>query len=147
MLRCCEISSDYETSIEGSHNTSLVRGDGTLIEEVFVNLFQNAFQAMVNAQEKRLHVIIQEIPEKRVAVRISDSGCGIPEENRIRIFEPFFTTQQGRGMGLGLYFSKQVVEKQGGSITFESEVGRGTTFTILLPIASDDRTDAFSGST
>ena len=69
-------------------------------------------------------------------IRISDTGTGIPEEVRSRIFDPFFTTKEvGRGTGQGLAIAHSVVvEKHGGTLSFETEVGRGTTFIIRLPI-------------
>ncbi|MGE5588634.1 MAG: [Fe-Fe] hydrogenase large subunit C-terminal domain-containing protein [Clostridia bacterium] len=72
--------------------------------------------------------------ERAVEIVIADTGCGIPEENLGRIFDPFFTTKEvGKGTGLGLSVSFGIVEKHGGSIRVESEVGKGTTFTITLP--------------
>ncbi len=71
---------------------------------------------------------------RAVEIVITDTGCGIPEENLSRIFDPFFTTKEmGKGTGLGLSVSFGIVEKHGGSIKVESEVGKGTTFTITLP--------------
>lgn len=71
-----------------------------------------------------------------VRIEIADTGCGIPETIRDRVFEPFFTTKPvGRGSSQGLAIAYWiVVDKHGGSLTFESEVGSGTTFTILLPV-------------
>jgi len=72
-----------------------------------------------------------------VEIRISDTGTGIPEEIRHRIFEPFFTTKEvGRGSGQGLAIAHStIVKKHGGELKFETEVGRGTTFIIRLPIS------------
>ena len=71
-----------------------------------------------------------------VEIRVSDTGTGIPEAIRSRIFDPFFTTKAvGKGTGQGLAISRAViVDKHGGSIDFESEMERGTTFTINLPL-------------
>jgi signal transduction histidine kinase len=71
-----------------------------------------------------------------VVISIGDTGTGIPEEIRQRIFEPFFTTKDvGKGTGQGLTLAwTTVVEKHGGSLTLDTEVGRGTTFSIRLPI-------------
>ena len=67
-----------------------------------------------------------------------DSGQGIPEANLARIFDPFFTTKPvGQGTGLGLSICYGIVEKMGGSITVNSQVGQGTTFTVTLPINSE----------
>lgn len=72
-----------------------------------------------------------------VEIVIADTGCGIPEENLGRIFDPFFTTKEvGKGTGLGLSISFGIVEKHGGFIRVESEVGKGTTFTVTLPAST-----------
>ena len=69
------------------------------------------------------------------SVAISDSGCGISEENLQRIFEPFFTTKEvGKGTGLGLSISYEIIRKHGGKISVESVVGQGSTFTVSLPV-------------
>jgi PAS domain S-box-containing protein len=72
-------------------------------------------------------------------IRISDTGCGIPEQARTKIFEPFYTTKEvGKGTGQGLAIARSVVvDKHGGSIDFESKVGQGTTFIIRLPLEAD----------
>jgi signal transduction histidine kinase len=67
-----------------------------------------------------------------ISISITDTGCGIPEENIKKIFEPLFTTK-AKGIGLGLPVSKNMVEVNGGSIGVESEVGEGSTFTVKLP--------------
>jgi signal transduction histidine kinase len=71
-------------------------------------------------------------------MRVSDTGCGIPEAARARVFEPFFTTKEvGKGTGQGLAIAYSViVDKHGGSISFETEEGRGTSFVVSLPLAS-----------
>jgi signal transduction histidine kinase len=73
-----------------------------------------------------------------VRIAFSDTGSGIPEAIRDKVFEPFFTTKAvGRGTGQGLAISRTiVVDKHGGSLTFETEMGRGTTFWITLPVSS-----------
>jgi two-component system NtrC family sensor kinase len=80
-----------------------------------------------------------------VRISVSDNGCGIPEKIRSRIFEPFFTTKPvGKGSGQGLAIAHAiVVKKHGGQITFESEVGKGTTFHIILPL--DETLDSGEG--
>jgi len=72
-------------------------------------------------------------------VAVSDNGAGIAPEHRDRIFDPFFTTKKvGEGTGLGLSISYGIVEKHGGLISVESEVGKGTCFTVRLPSKRDD---------
>ena len=75
----------------------------------------------------------------KVHISISDNGAGIPEGIRTRIFDPFFTTKEvGRGTGQGLAISRSVVvDRHKGSLTFESEVGKGTTFHIRLPVSQE----------
>ena len=69
-----------------------------------------------------------------VRIRVRDNGPGIPPEVQERLFEPFFTTKEvGRGTGLGLSISRQIIEAHDGSLTVESVLGEGTTFTIELP--------------
>jgi two-component system, NtrC family, sensor kinase len=70
-------------------------------------------------------------------VKISDNGCGIPEANLAKIFDPFFSTKENKGTGLGLSVSYGIIEKHGGRIDVQSEMGTGTTFTILLPLLPD----------
>ena len=73
-------------------------------------------------------------PRRTIELKITDTGHGIPEAARLKLFDPFFTTKD-TGTGLGLSISHGVIQRHGGDITFESEVGRGTTFTITLPVA------------
>ena len=70
-----------------------------------------------------------------IYVSISDTGCGIPENVLNRIFEPFFTTKDvGKGTGLGLSIAYDIIKKHNGEIKVESEVGKGTTFTVKIPV-------------
>ena len=72
--------------------------------------------------------------DNHVRISVSDTGCGIPEENKDKIFQPFFTTKKrGEGSGLGLDIVNKIIKKHDGQIDLESEVGKGTTFTVLLP--------------
>jgi two-component system NtrC family sensor kinase len=103
------------------------------LNQVFMNLLVNAGQAIENQGEVRVRTW-QKGDDAFIAV--SDSGCGIPEESRARIFEPFFTTKEvGVGTGLGLSISYDIVKKHNGEITVESEEGKGTTFTVRIPVA------------
>jgi signal transduction histidine kinase len=106
------------------------------LKQVFMNLIVNAHQAIEAREEKEPGVIRIETEEvgDEIVVRISDTGVGIPEAVRSRIFEPFFTTKPvGAGTGLGLSTSFNIIERHGGRILVESEVGRGTVFEVWLP--------------
>jgi two-component system NtrC family sensor kinase len=73
-----------------------------------------------------------------VQVRITDTGCGIPDENLARVFDPFFTTMPtGQGTGLGLSIAYGIVRQHGGAIAVQSQVGMGSTFTISLPALAE----------
>jgi len=105
-----------------------------LLSQVFLNIMVNAAQAIEN--EGKITVVSRLIPPDEVEVAISDTGKGIAPEHRARIFQAGFTTKpMGVGTGLGLALSRKIVERtHGGSIWFESEPGRGTTFYIRLPL-------------
>jgi PAS domain S-box-containing protein len=110
------------------------------LNQVFLNLLVNAAHAIgevVKGTEKKGTIRVRTRWEKdRVQIAISDTGCGISEEIRGKVFDPFFTTKEvGRGTGQGLAISRAiVVEKHGGTLSFESETGRGTTFYVRLPL-------------
>ncbi len=112
------------------------------LNQVFVNLVVNAAHAIADAvKDKGERGVIRvrtRCEADQVRIDIADTGAGIPEEIQERIFEPFFTTKEvGRGTGQGLPIARSiVVDKHQGSITFQSQVGYGTTFTILLPVGT-----------
>ena len=102
------------------------------LSQVFMNLLINAAQAI----EKRGTIKIRTFNENNnVVVQISDTGTGIPKENIKRLFDAFFTTKEaGKGTGLGLSISYKIIQEHNGTIDVESEVGKGTVFTIKLPV-------------
>ena len=103
------------------------------LNQVFLNLLMNAIQAVPDGAT--ITVATGTNPERsEVEIAISDDGPGIPDSVRGKIFDPFFTTKpQGVGTGLGLWITYNVVQEHQGRIDLESEVGRGTTFRIVLP--------------
>jgi signal transduction histidine kinase len=119
------------------------------LKQVFMNLLVNAYQAIEARGDAEPGVIRIETEEvgSEIVVRISDTGVGIAEQDQPRIFEPFFTTKPvGAGTGLGLSTSFKIVERHGGRIVVESEVGRGTIFEIWLPISSPRAEDSHGES-
>jgi signal transduction histidine kinase len=109
------------------------------MRQVVLNIVLNAAEAMVQGGELRV-ASSADPAAKAVALRISDTGPGIPDEVRARIFEPFFTTKK-TGTGLGLAVAYGIIERHHGQIRIESARGRGTTFTVSVPIggtAEDD---------
>ena len=109
--------------------------DGDQMRQVAINLILNAGAAM--AEGGKLVVGTGLDDEGYVNLRFADDGAGIPAENLEKIFEPFFTTK-AKGTGLGLAITKQIVEQHHGKITIESEIGKGTTVVIRLPIDRDE---------
>ncbi len=130
-----------------------LRGDVEQLQQVLVNLMENALAATKAGDEVVLAVDHRtpspdEMEQRRrtgeppleamVLVTVRDTGCGIPEEHLARTAEPFFTTKAiGDGTGLGLFLSRQIVAAHGGALSIQSEVGKGTTVTIALPGESE----------
>ena len=112
--------------------TPAVRGSATQLQESFIQIIQNARSAMKKGGTLTLET--SQIEDKVVRVRIGDTGTGISAEHLPRIFDPFFTTKGDRsGTGLGLSFVHRTVEDHGGTVTVDSSVGGGTTFTLTFP--------------
>ena len=118
------------------HDLPFVRGNDIQLEQVFINLCNNACDAMEQSKERIL--TIQSMAEgDAVVVRVSDTGTGMRPEVQERVFESFFTTKSSaKGTGLGMSISQNIIEQHKGQIRFNSELGRGTTFEIYLPVAS-----------
>jgi polar amino acid transport system substrate-binding protein len=121
-----EIASDLPPAYVDPEQMGLVLG----------NLVINAYQAM---PEGGSLTISARLEGDRIAISVADTGCGISEAHMAKLFEPLFTTK-ARGIGLGLAVSKSLVEANDGSIEVESEVGKGTNFTVRLPLL-EGRTD------
>jgi two-component system NtrC family sensor kinase len=111
--------------------------DPTQMQQVFMNLIINAAEAMHG--DGRLQLASrQNAGEQCVEVEVADTGHGISEENLERIFDPFFTTKEAtHGTGLGLAISFGIIKEHQGTISVESEVGKGTTFTVRLPLMAE----------
>ena len=126
----------YKATIDKQYGElPLVKCLASQLNQVFMNLIVNASHAI---KESGVITIRTGTEGDWVWVEIGDNGVGIPEENLSRIFEPFFTTKPvGQGTGLGLSLSYSIVNKHGGRIDVESEVGKGTRFIIRLPIEPD----------
>lgn len=109
-----------------------IEGDPTQFSQMLVNLGINASDAMAG----KGHLVLRsEVVDGQAKISVTDTGTGMDEATRSRIFEPFFTTKEmGKGTGLGLALVWGVVTKARGTITVDSELGRGTTFTITLPL-------------
>jgi len=112
--------------------------DPSQIERVFMNIIINAAEAMNGSGQ--LKIATRSDPDRQyIEVELADTGPGIAKENLEKIFDPFFTTKDtGHGVGLGLAISYGIIKEHAGTITVESEVGRGTTFIIRLPVSVNE---------
>ena len=115
------------------------------INQVILNLITNAAHAIKDQIKKGVYTkglieIFTFAKEKSVEIHVKDNGSGIPEEYREKVFNPFFTTKPvGMGTGQGLSISyKVIVNKHGGMLVFDSEIDRGTTFMITLPLSNEN---------
>lgn len=120
-------------------DTPSIHGDPTQLQQVLLNLFNNAMDAIViqhGSQGGKLVVRAGPNGGKRVEISVKDNGCGISPENMKKVFSPFFTTKPaGKGTGLGLSVCYGIIDSMGGEMEVLSEKGLGTTFTITLPAA------------
>ncbi len=113
-------------------STMCIQADPKLFEQAFINLIRNAMDAIKDQESGVVELKAGVEEERKVILRISDNGQGIPQEIQSQIFIPFFTTKRG-GSGIGLSIVKKVVSMSGGSITFQSIPGRGTEFRLSMP--------------
>lgn len=122
---------------ELSTDLPIIAADGSQLQQVFMNLVSNAIDAI--GKNGTIEIKSRKSGSE-IHIEVSDSGPGIPEEMQKRIFDPFFTTKQtGKGVGLGLWITHNIVEKMGGSISVKSRVGQGTTFTVQIPVAIPEK--------
>ena len=120
--------------------------DGYQLQQVLVNLLNNASQAMAQQQGKRQITVTTAYDNATIYVKITDTGPGIAAEHLGRIFDPFYTTKE-KGTGLGLSLSYGLIKEHGGEIMVTSTPGEGATFTIVLPILDDAFPDTAPRST
>jgi len=113
-----------------------VMADFDQLQQVFTNLTLNAIQAMPRGGKLTVRTKLE---NSQVRVDVEDTGHGIPKENMDKIFTPFFTTKEkGKGVGLGLAVSHAIIERHKGSIKVQSEVGKGTTFSVYLSVHHEE---------
>jgi signal transduction histidine kinase len=127
-----------ETELDLDPELWPIKGDSGKIEQVILNLIMNAKDAM--PEGGRITITTRNVvpPEARIgeyiSITIADTGIGMEQELIEHIFDPFFTTKGSKGTGLGLKIVKQIIEDHGGWIEVFSELNKGTTFKIFLPV-------------
>jgi two-component system NtrC family sensor kinase len=118
------------TELDESEPEALI--DTGELQQVILNMLLNAVQAMPDGGHLGIQTLVS---RDTVEIAITDTGIGIAQENLRKVFNPFFTTKEvGKGTGLGLSVSFDIIEKHGGTVKVESQLGRGTAFTIVLPM-------------
>ena len=137
LLRNHAITNNIEITTELSDNLPIIAGDQSQLQQVFLNLLTNAIDAI--GSEGLIEVTSREV-DSFINVDITDNGPGIPEDRQKKVFDPFFTTKEtGKGTGLGLWIIYGIIEKMGGTISLKSEEGKGTTFTVEIPIVEPEK--------
>ncbi len=128
---------DIITELDLDDSLPAVNADKNQIQQVLLNLFLNACEAMPKGG--RLSITSSHDAESQnIMLTVADSGCGVSEENIAKVFDPFFTTKPvGKGTGLGLSVSYGILQSHGGDIKVESELGEGTAFTLIFPEMAD----------
>jgi len=130
-LQKIEVVKEFSASLPN------VRADSDQLQQVFTNLTLNAIQAMPDGGRLTL---CSSVIDTEVRADVQDTGCGIPKENLAKLFTPFFTTKEkGKGVGLGLAVAHGIIERHKGRIKVQSEVGKGTTFSVYLGVCSDEK--------
>jgi two-component system, NtrC family, sensor kinase len=120
-------------AVESDPDVPDIESDRGRLQEIFLNLFNNSLAAMNDGG--RLAIAVKPAGDDFICATVSDTGCGIPESDLKRIFEPFFSTKVGKGgTGLGLSITYGLVQELGGSVSVQSQVGKGTEFAVRLPV-------------
>ena len=129
-------TNNIEIQTDLSGKLPIIASDQAQLQQVFLNLITNAIDAigkdgLIEIKSRRL--------DSRICISIKDDGPGIPAEKHKNVFDPFFTTKEvGKGTGLGLSVIYNIIEKMGGTIHLKSQVGKGTTFTVEVPVVAPE---------
>jgi C4-dicarboxylate-specific signal transduction histidine kinase len=134
-------NSTHHFSIEYCSNLPPLKGNFQRLEQVMINLIQNACQSLADSQKGIFVSVTYDKNRSKIVIRVRDEGMGIPPEKLMNVTDPFFTTKHDSGgIGLGLSISSKIVEEHGGSMHFNSEIGAGTTVEIMLPVDQENKT-------
>ena len=126
---------DIQTDLE--KDIPIIAGDEAQLQQVFMNLISNAIDAI---GKDGLIKVTSLRNDQNITISVTDNGPGIPREQQKKVFDPFFTTKNtGNGTGLGLWVTYDIVKRMGGTITLKSEMEKGTTFMVKLPIVIPEK--------
>jgi signal transduction histidine kinase len=129
LLKKNSLPENVRVSVNVETDARNVVADSTFINRIMYNLVNNAIQAMPKGGQLFIHVYKE---SNDVVISVKDTGVGIPEAVKGKLFTPMFTTKS-KGQGFGLAVIKRMTEALGGTVTFESQEGKGTTFTVHIP--------------
>jgi C4-dicarboxylate-specific signal transduction histidine kinase len=132
--------SGVTVTLDLMHGLPPLMGDHTRLEQVLLNLLTNARQAMEESHERRLTIrtSLDRSQHCPLIIEVRDTGIGFGPDVAGKLFRPFFTTKKpGQGTGLGLSISLSIIKDHKGTIEADSELGRGTTFVVRLPLESE----------
>lgn len=124
----------FQQILIGTRSDPVVLGHKVKLQQVLLNLIKNAAYAIRGNPEGKIVLTVTSEGDEAV-LQVADNGCGMPPEVQTKIWEPFFTTKGKEGTGLGLDISRKLIVSHGGTLTFTSTAGVGTTFEVRLPIA------------
>ncbi len=130
--------SEIELVVESPGDDTIVRGDAKQLKQVLINLVRNAAESIgqkgrITLRTQRSRLPLRGAVQDVVVLEVEDTGSGIPTKVRGRLFDPFFTTKPA-GTGLGLSIAMRILDRHGGTLQFQTAVGRGTTFGAILPL-------------
>ena len=125
-----------EVKTELAEQDVAILGSAGHLDQVLVNLVLNAQDAMPQGGELMVRTALR---RDTVQLQVSDTGHGMNDEQMSSLFKPFHSGKRGKGLGLGLWISHNIIERHGGHIEVESETGQGTTFTISIPAYAGER--------
>ena len=132
-LTTTQIPSTIEVSVTVDQDCCTLIADPTMMKRILSNLITNALQAMPNGGKLTIAAFTK---QDEIRISVQDTGQGIPDENRAKIFQPLFSTK-AKGQGFGLAVVKRLVEAHNGTITFVTEIGKGTAFMVAIPLAKE----------
>jgi PAS domain S-box-containing protein len=132
LLEAISIMKNIEVTKEFEPNIPFIKCEGNQIKQVFINVFKNAIEAVPN--NGKIDVQVKRLEDDKVLIRVMDNGRGIPHDLMPKLGEPFYTTKE-KGTGLGLMVSYKIIAEHRGSIAIQSEMDKGTTVDIILPVS------------
>jgi signal transduction histidine kinase len=133
---------EVELAVESTADETTLRADRQQLKQVLINLVRNAFENIgqkgrITLRSRQCHLPLRGRQQEVAVLEVEDTGSGIPTKVRGRLFDPFFTTKPA-GTGLGLSIAMRILEQHGGTLQFQTALGRGTTFGVILPLPSPE---------